>query len=418
MTINRLQYDVLIEALKTRRIVFLSGPRQCGKTMLTKILEKQSKNGKIIYRTLDDSSLLQAAENDPSGFLKFNKSTMIIDEVQRVPSLILAIKKVVDEDNRPGQFLLTGSTNINALPTVKESLAGRIQYIRLRTLAQTEIAGKIGASFLENAFDQNFSSEHFTEDKAEILQYCFRGGYPETLHMSDKARKRWHEDYIQALIERDLKEIVNIQRLDKLRELIKILCSWSGKFLDLSKIGTYFSINRSTLEGYVNALEALFLCERVLSWTKTDYQRVGRRSKIFMTDPGLICSLLKWKHEDVLLDSDRCGKIFESFIYSELSTLVDHELGEFSLYHYRDREDHEIAFVIERDDGAVLGIEVKAGSSIGLADFKHLVWFKNKIIGSRKFIGIVLYTGEYVVPFGPDLWGVPIGHVWCAKTKA
>lgn len=405
---HRLQSGALIEALQTRRVVFLSGPRQCGKT----ILAKQIQNHKIVYRTLDDISLLEAAEKDPAGFLKFNGSTMIIDEVQRVPSLILAIKKIVDENNRPGQFLLTGSTNISALPTVKESLAGRIQYIRLRTLTQTEIVSSARPNFLENAFDQNFSSIRFPEDKAEILQYCFRGGYPETLSMSDKARKRWHADYIQALIERDLKDIINIQRLDALRELIKILCSWSGKFLDLSKIGTHLSISRSTLEGYVNAVEALFLCEPVLSWTKTDYQRVGRRSKIFMTDTGLICSLLKWKYEDILLDSDRSGKIFESFIYSELSTLIDHSIGEFSLYHYRDREDHEIDFVIEHDDGSVLGIEVKAGSHVGVEDFKHLVWFKNKIITDRKFVGIVLYTGEHVVPFGPNLWGVPIGHIW------
>lgn len=410
--INRLQYGALIEALQTRRVVFLSGPRQCGKTTLAKTLAKQTQNNKIIYRTLDDTTLLKAAENDPSGFLKFNESTMIIDEVQRAPSLILAIKKIVDEDNRPGQFLLTGSTNINALPTVRESLAGRIQYIRLRTLSQTEIVGTTSTDFLEQAFNQSFSSQCFTEDKAEILRYCFRGGYPEVLNMTAKTRRRWHEDYVQALIERDLKEIINIQRLDVLNELIKILCSWSGKFLDLSKIGTHFAINRATLEGYVNALEALFLSERIPSWTKTDYQRIGRRSKIFMTDSGLICSLLKWKYEDVLLDSDRCGKIFESFIYSELSTLVDFSLGEFNLYHYRDRDDHEIDFLIERDDGAILGIEVKAGSSLGLADFKHLIWFKNKIATNINFVGIVLYTGEHVVPFGANLWGIPIGHIW------
>lgn len=248
MTIfNRFQYDALIEALQTRRVVFLSGPRQCGKTTLAKTLEKHIQNRKIIYRTLDDISLLQAAENDPSGFLKFQESTMIIDEVQRVPSLILAIKKIVDEDNRPGQFLLTGSTHINSLPTVRESLAGRIQYIRLRTLSQAEISGKENTNFLERVFNQNFLSDCFTEDKAEILKYCFRGGYPETLNMTEKTRRRWHEDYIQALIERDLKEIINIQRIEKLNELIKILCSWSGKFLDLSKIGTHLSVNRATL---------------------------------------------------------------------------------------------------------------------------------------------------------------------------
>ena len=406
--IERVQKDSIINALQTRRIVLLSGPRQCGKTTLAKSLG----NKQMIYRTLDDISLLQSAKSDPHGFIKRTDKTMIIDEIQRAPDLVLAIKKAVDEDTSPGQFLLTGSAHINSLPTISESLAGRVQYIRLRTISQSEIQGVLENDFLSTAFNQEFSQTKFSGDKEEILNYCFRGGYPETLNMTQKARMRWFEDYIQALLERDLKDFSNIYRTDSLKELIKILCSWSSKFLDLSKISTFLSINQKTLRSYINVIEILFLAEYLPSWIKTDYQRISRRAKFFISDTGIVCSLLRWKFDEVLLDSDRCGKIFETFVFKELSTLMDKHEGDFNLYHYRDREDREVDFVIERDDGAILGIEVKAGSNVGKNDFKHLLWFKNNIAKDKKFVGIILYTGEFVVPFGDSLWGVPIGHIW------
>jgi predicted AAA+ superfamily ATPase len=162
---------------------------------------------------------------------------------------------------------------------------------------------------------------------------------------------------------------------------------------------------------YINALEALFIVERVEPWTKVDYQRVGRQDKLFICDSGLVCSLLRWGMDQVLLDSDRIGKIFENFIFNELMTHINASNGEYSLYHYRDREQREVDFIIERDDGAVLGIEVKAGATVGRADFKHLAWLQNKV-AERSFIGIVLYTGTEILPFGDKLWAVPISCLW------
>ena len=409
--VQRFQRQSILNAIHTRRVLLLAGPRQCGKTTLTRHLDLPQ----ATYRTLDDITLLQAAETDPQGFIKNAEGTMVIDEVQRAPLLLQAIKKTVDEDNRNGQYLLTGSANINALPNVHESLAGRVQKIRLRTLTQAEIQGA-APIFLARAFSQEFAKMGALEDKRQILEYCFAGGFPEALRLSPKHQGKWHKDYIEALLERDLREISNIHKLDAMQSLIKVMCAWSGKFIDISAIGANLSIRRPTLESYINALEILYLIERVPPWAKRDYQRTGKQFKLFVTDCGLVSSLLNWKMDDVCLDSDRSGKIIETFVYNELATQIDANDRQYTLYHYRDREKREIDFLIEREDGALLGIEVKAGSNVGLNDFKHLSWFQANMAQDTPFVGIIVYTGEHIVPFGPNLWAVPCGQLW-ARTS-
>lgn len=390
-----------------RRVLLLSGPRQSGKTTLARELESDQTE----YRTLDDSTLREAAEVDPQGFVKHSTATLIIDEVQRVPSLFPAIKKAVDEDPRNGQYLLTGSTNIQSLPTVRESLAGRITKIRLRPLTHGEIL-KRDPCFIESAFDQSFSRSSLRFDRDALLEIALKGGFPEPMKLQERSRRRWHVDYIDALLERDLKEIARIQRNRAMRELVHILAAWSGKFIDLSAIGSGLSIQRPTLESYINALETLYLVERVSPWVRTDYARVGKRSKLYMADSGLMAGILKWKMNQVRFDSDRSGKLIETFALNEIMAQVEVGNGRYELFHYRDREKREIDFLIEREDRHLLGIEIKAGSAVHKNDFKHLLWFKHKIAKNNEFIGIILYTGEYPVSFGPNLWAVPMGCLW------
>ena len=259
----RWQMATIQHMMSEWRVLMLSGPRQSGKTTLARELESE----KTEYRTLDDGTLREAAEIDPQGFIKHRTETLIIDEVQRVPSLLPAIKKAVDEDHRPGQYLLTGSANIQSFPTVRESLAGRIAKIRLRPLSQGEIKKK-SPRFIESAFQQSFSQRHADYDRDAILEIAFRGGFPEPMALQSRGRKRWHTDYIGAILERDLKEIAKIHRKNAMRDLVSILASWSGKFMDLSAIGSNLSIQRATIESYIYALETLFLVERVYPWAK------------------------------------------------------------------------------------------------------------------------------------------------------
>lgn len=403
----RWQSRTIDTAMKERRVLLLTGPRQCGKTTL--VTRRASKNTE--YRTLDDGTLREIAEADPQGFLEHDSGMLIIDEVQRAPALLPAIKKVVDEDTRPGRFLLTGSANIQSLPHVQESLAGRVAKIRLRTLTEGEIRGA-QPKFLEYAFDQSFKYGWRVYGRDDVLETAFRGGFPEAIKLEGRARRRWHRDYIEALLERDLKDIARIHQHDAMRELVRVMAAWSGKFMDISAIGAGLSIRRPTLESYINALESLYLVERVQPWTKTDYGRVGKQKKVFMTDGGLMASLLDWRFDQVRLDADRAGKLVESFAFNELAALVDTSDGRYQLYHYRDREKREIDFLIERDDGALLGIEIKAAASTKKDDFKHLAWFRDNLAGDCPFVGIVLYAGEFSGSLGNGLWAVPFGAMW------
>ncbi len=394
-------------ALKTRRVVLLSGPRQCGKTTLAKLLVSNER----AYRTLDDPALKQLAENDPSGFVRHTGKCLIIDEIQHVPNLIPAIKMIVDEDTRPGQYLLTGSAQITSLPGVRESLAGRIRKIRLRPLSQGELK-KHEPTFLERAFKGVFSENVSQElTRKRIIETAFCGGFPEAIRLDAHERREWHKDYIDALLERDLKEIARIQRRDAMRELIAVAAAWTGKFMDISAIGSGLSIRRPTIESYLNALEALFIVERVKPWTRTDYERVGKQDKLFMTDSGLMTSILGWRDDQVELDPDRSGKLIETFMFNEIAAQVDAGGGEYQLFHYRDREKREIDFLIEREDRALLGIEIKAGSNIRKQDFRHIRWFQDHIAKDRPFTGVVLYAGEQAGVMGDNLWAVPYSNL-------
>ncbi|MCY3827093.1 MAG: ATP-binding protein [Candidatus Dadabacteria bacterium] len=403
----RWQRDTLKKALETRRVLLLCGARQCGKTTLAKELVSRH----IAYRTLDDPAVRQIAETDPRGFVKHSGSTLIIDEVQRAPDLLSAIKIRVDEDTRPGQYLLTGSADIQSSPGVRESLAGRIRKVRLRPLTYGEILGA-SPDFLDRAFRQDFRHPDRAYDRDAMLDISFGGGFPEAIMLGDTERRLWHRDYADALVERDLRDLGRIQRRDAMSELIHTLAAWSGKFMDISSIGAGLSIARSTVETYINALEALYIVERVRAWKRTDYARAGQRPRLFMTDSGLMSSILDWDRQQVRMDADRSGKLIETFMFNEIAAQVDANAGRYSLFHYRDREKREIDFLIEREDRALLGIEIKAGSAIGTNDFKNLSWFKKNIARDRKFTGIVLYSGELTGSMGDGLWAVPFGTVW------
>ena len=411
----RWQAKKITQILQSRRVILLAGPRQCGKTTLAKAFSKD----KTIYLTLDDVTLLDSAIHDPRGFVKHANELMIIDEVQRAPMLLQAVKQEVDENPTYGRFMLTGSANIQSLPSVKESLAGRVSNIRLRPLALGEIHRK-PPSFINNAFKGLFysttdgtSDDQACHDKDSYLLMAFSGGFPEALfQVNARETKRWHSDYLSALMARDLNDVINVKRKDSLNKLIEVLAAWSSKFMDISAIGSNLSLARPTIETYINALEALYLIERVRPWHKTDYDRVSKQDKLFMTDSGLMASILKWRFEKVRLNGDMNGKLIETFVFSQLVAILDAQDEHYDLYHYRDREKREIDFLIENEEGELLGIEVKAGSAVNQSAFKHLQWFKNNLAKERSFKGIVFYTGEHIVPFGEGMWAVPINSLW------
>ena len=406
---KRWQVENARKALKNRRVAAISGGRQTGKTTITRQIIK---NG--TFRSLDNSVLLRAAKNDPNEFVKnpSDKTTMVIDEIQKAPALISEIKLTVDKNNRPGQYLLTGSANIQTMAGIDDSLAGRIKHIRLRPLTVGEISENKPV-FLQRAFSGEFPIQIKGYNKDAIFDLAFRGGYPEVLRITNpKERKEWHRDYLDNLIKKDLNDVEKIRRFDAVRDLVKIFAAWSGKYMDKSKITSSLEISRPTFDVYSNALESLFIFERVMPWLRTDYDLVGKKAKIYMTDTGLMASLLNWKREDLALDSDRSGKLMETFVFQELAAQIDLD-SDYSLYQYRDAKDREIDFLVEKEGEGLAGFEVKASRSVSGEDFAPQRWFRDNIVkGKMPYKGFVLYSGEDTLSFGDGMLAVPIAALW------
>ena len=274
----------------------------------------------------------------------------------------------------------------------------------------------IQANFLASAFAQSLTdAKNINHNRDDIIEIALRGGFPEVIDSSTKDRNSWHRDYIEAILERDLKDIVNIRRQDAMKNLVQVVAAWSTKFIDIEKIGAGLSIKRPTIETYLNALEKLYLVEKIEPWTRTDYERINKHSKLLLVDSGLMASILRWQIDDIRFDNDRLGKLIETHVAGELQKHISSSETDYHLYHYRDREKHEIDFIIEADNGDILGIEVKASTSVGKSDFKHLKWFKDNLAPKNKqFIGIVLYCGEHIASFGHGLWAAPISLLYAS----
>lgn len=399
--IQRWMAPLVSDALSYRRVVYLNGARQTGKTTLVRGLPLPDAD----RRSLDEELSLSAARADPSDFVaRKTDGPLVIDEVQKAKDLLPAIKIVVDAHRDPGQYLLTGSSDLRFSVAVRDSLAGRMKTMRLRTLAEAELRGG-SPEFLKAAFHGDFVSPRTKADKAEIVHCAFRGGYPEPLPFPERERGDWFRGYVDDLLLKDVRDITEIRRLDALRRAADFLAARTAKFFSEEEFGAICGLSRPVVQNYLGALEALYLFERLPAWTKTDYAKAGKRDKWFASDPGLAPNLLGWREDEVQDDPDRCGKLLETWIHHELSVRADVE--GWSLYHYRDADKREIDFLVEDGEGGLLGIEVKAGTAVRPDDFRHLAWFRDRL-APESFIGVVLHTGRDIARFGERLFAVPM----------
>lgn len=400
---NRWQTDRVKHQLTCRRGVNLTGARQVGKSTLTEMLNLQNAR----RWSLDDDDICKAAADDAKGFVKHGDGeTIVIDEIQKVPSLLNAIKMVVDRDSAKGQYLLTGSANIRFAKMVKDSLAGRLGTVRLRQLAFAEIEGN-APDFLDAAFNRGFEGRDFRGfGKRDILRLAFEGGYPEARELLPQDRRDWFKTYLDDLLTKDVQDITEIRKVETLRKVAISLLAHSAQFLAVNELSAKAELAKVTLQNYIAALKALYLFDSVPAWAKSDYELIGKREKFFATDSGLVANLLGWKEDDAYIDEGRNGKLVETWVYNQLSAIAETGL-DYSISHYRDSNKREIDFIVERSDGALLGVEVKAGSAIGSDDFKHLKWFA-KNLAKEEFTGIVLYSGEHTLRFGEGFYAVPL----------
>lgn len=398
--IERWMKRPLAELMKARRGVNLTGVRQSGKTTLAGAMEFPS----VRRYTLDNRSVRQAAERDPSGFVKRGcGETLVIDEVQKVPDLLDAVKIAIDEDGSKGQFLLTGSSNIRFAKAVRDSLAGRLGRVRLRTLSRGEIIGN-PPSFLDSAFGRHFRSQYPAMDKREVIHAGFVGGYPEPIEFPIRVRRDWFRTYLDDILQKDVRDVTEIRKLEVLRQIAIWLLAHTAQFFSIEELAAKTGVAKVTAETYLETLGAVYLFDRVPAWAKGDYELVGKRPKWVATDAGLVANVLGWNEEEVYFDASRDGKFVETWVYQQLAALADAD-GGCSISHYRDGKRREIDFLVERDNGDMLGIEVKAGAA-SRGDFNHLMWFAEHL-APASFTGIVLHSGRDVLLFGEGFYAVP-----------
>ncbi len=397
--IERWMKGDLLSALKVRRGVFLTGARQVGKSTLAVMAGLENAR----RFTLDDKLVLRAATDDPLGFVRHGKGeTLVLDEVQKAPGLLDAIKIVLDGDNSPAQYLLTGSSNIRFAKTVGDSLAGRLRTIRLRSLSLGELNAR-PPDFLNAAFARGFQDEYPDMDKHDIIHCACQGGYPECREYDAGERRHWFKDYLEDILTKDVADITEIRRLGILREMATWLLVRSAQIFTIGELSSRCGVSRATAETYLEVLEALYLFDCVPAWAKSDYDKMLRRPKWVATDAGFMSNVLDWDEAAIYMDERLNGHFVETWAYQQLAALAD--LGGYKISHYRDGKKREIDFLVERPDGALLGVEVKAGVA-SADDFRHLKWFGENL-AKASFTGIVLYSGSKTLRFGEGFYAVP-----------
>lgn len=398
----------LIDALADSPVVLLHGPRQCGKTTLARLV---GETRGYTYLTFDEDVTRLAADADPAGFVDSLPDRVILDEIQRVPTIFAAIKAAVDRRRTPGRFLLTGSANVLLVPTLADSLAGRMEILRLFPLAQVELA-RATSGFLTALFEARFPTSRGGRLADALADRVVAGGYPAALARArPRRRATWYRDYLDAIVQRDVRDLARIRALDVLPRLLTLVAGQTAQLLNVSDLAAPFSVSRPTIREYVTLLERVFLVEEIPPWHTNRLSRLVKAPKVHVGDTGLACALLAVDAAALLSDRTLLGQLLETFVYQELRRQASWHDEPLSFFHFRDRDDFEVDLVIERGARDLAGVEIKASATVRESDFRGLRKLRDTA-GARFACGIVLYDGEVTTTFGDRLFAIPIRTLW------
>jgi len=398
----------LEEALADSPVVLIHGPRQSGKTTLAQRLG--AKRG-YAYFNLDDDVVRAAAEADPVGFVAELPRRAVLDEVQRVPSLFTALKVAVDRDRQPGRFLLTGSANVLLVPKLADSLAGRMEIIRLFPFAQCEIEGRTPA-FLDALFRASFKTRRSERLGPRLAERIVAGGYPAALaRATPRRRAAWYRDYVETMVQRDVRELARIASLDALPRLLALAAGQTARLLNVTDLAGPFQLSRPTIRDYVTLLEQIFLVEELPPWHSNRLSRLIKTPKLHLGDTGVAATLLGLDAGALYEDRAALGQLLETFVYQELRRQASGHDDEIRFHHFRDKDGYEVDVVLERRGRQVAGIEVKAAATVTATDFRGLRKLTSAV-GRRFAAGVVLYDGDTGASFGDHLYAVPVGVLW------
>lgn len=396
--INRTILKDLQEALAVFPVVLLCGARQVGKSTLVLSLCEH-------YITLDDITQLDGARADPKRFIQDLPRPIVIDEIQKAPELLPAIKEEVDRKRKNGDFLLTGSANLLGYKKVTESLAGRMGVMELLPLSCREMANRADANLADDLFSAEWPNNKTPQSSNLLLDSLLQGGYPELQKIhTQRGRNLWFSSYVSTYIERDVRDIGELRHIDRFIHLLNILAPRSATLLNKAELSRTAGIEQKTLTNYLSLLEMVFQIKRIQPYSTNLGKRFVKSPKLFFTDSGVLCHLLGLNSKEILRNSSYYGAILETFVFTELLKAVQYSEFPTRLWHYRTSDQHEIDLLIERD-GKVIPVEIKAAKTVRKKDFKHIEDLQSR--NSTVKNGVIFYQGEQLVPFGKN-YAMPI----------
>jgi|AntAceMinimDraft_11_1070367.scaffolds.fasta_scaffold19666_2 hypothetical protein len=404
----------VLDALQGFPVVYVNGPRQAGKSTLVQRLA--AREWPAEYVTFDEATMLGGAEANPESFLRAYQSRLILDEVQMVPGLFRVLKLLADEarladkDSANGQYLLTGSANIMALPKLADALVGRMRVLTLYPLSALEVMNGKG-DFLAQLMDNSFKPGT-VKAKAALVDVIRRATFPEITDQNDERRRQWFESYITTILQRDVRQIADIAKLGVLPNLLKVLASRAGGLVNEADISRAIGQNAVTAKSYRVLLQMMFLTFDVMPWYRNIGKRLVKSPKGYIIDTSLLCHLQQIDMKNSFVNDPHIfGHIFENFVATELLKQLVSLDGVAQLHHFRTSDGKEVDFVLERPDGKIAAIEVKGRDSVTTADFKGLKELCEQT--EKDFIcGIVLYCGNKTIPFDNNMWAVPVDELW------
>ncbi|GAA1008030.1 hypothetical protein Aple_044780 [Acrocarpospora pleiomorpha] len=403
-----------LEALADTRVIVVNGARQVGKSTLARLITDGSPGSRALY--LDDPAVRAAAEDDPVAFVRHD-ALLLIDEIQRVPSLLLPIKREVDQDPRPGRFLLTGSARLLGLRDLPDSLPGRAETIELWPLSQGEIDSTPDA-FVDTVFaaGPDLVIPPSSLRKRDYVERALRGGYPEAVRRdAGRRRARFFDSYITDLITRDVRQISDIERPAEMRRLLSVIGARMASMAVVQSIANDVGLPRMTLTRYLDLLELVFVIKRIPAWSSNLTTRAISTPKLIVTDSGLAGRLVGLSIEKAKDPTAHIGPLLKNFAIGEVARQLTWSEEPVQLFHYRDKDQVEVDIVLEHASGSVIGIEVKASETVRTDDFRGLRHLADRL-GNRFQAGFVLYCGEQPLPFGERLRAIPMASLWTLET--
>ena len=410
--IRRHLTEQILQALEDTPAVLINGARQTGKSTLAQLpeLEKQGRQ----YLTFDDPGVLTAAKQDPNGFIAGLTAPVTLDEIQHVPELFPAIKMAIDRKREPGRFLLTGSANVLLLPKLSESLAGRMELLTLWPFSQGEING-VKEGFVDALFSKQpawSAGKNKNIPRDELFEKVLAGGYPLAIARNPGARRKaWFQSYLTTILQRDVRDLTNIADVTAVPRLLSVVAARAGGLLNFADLSRTLALPQTTLKRYFALLEATFLVQLLRPWSSNLGQRVIQTPKVYLDDTGLLAHLLGLTVERLKMDGTLAGGVLENFALMELRKQSAWSETQPEFYFWRTASGQEVDIVMEDNAGRLVGIEIKAGATLGGADIKGLQAMASAA-GKRWVRGVVLYTGNEVIPFAANLHGLPMSQLW------